>query len=167
MAPPDSDQFLAQKTAALCREYFPRRQITNLLVVRWGKPWKTKLGHIKPLQKNPEFGSLIELNTVFQDPRVPGYVLDVTILHELIHYFQGFASNHPRLHRHPHRGGKVTNEFKQFGWSELLQKQNLWVKQNWPKLWKEHDQQHRLKHPKKTRPKTKKPRSLWNQLFHS
>ena len=117
-----TDAFLAKKTAQLCREYFPHRTISNLLAVRWSKPWKSKLGHIKPL-KNTAFGSLIEINSLLSDPRVPEFVLEVTLLHELIHYFQGFASNQARTQLHPHRGGAVTKEFAQFGWQELLKKQ--------------------------------------------
>ncbi|MDO8625824.1 MAG: hypothetical protein Q7R47_07090, partial [Candidatus Diapherotrites archaeon] len=81
------DAFLTKRTANLCREHFKGREITNLLVVRWAKrPWKTKLAHIKPLQKNVEYGSLIEINPLLGDIRVPSYVLDVTLLHELMHY---------------------------------------------------------------------------------
>ncbi|MBS3061984.1 MAG: hypothetical protein J4215_05370 [Candidatus Diapherotrites archaeon] len=144
MTSPHSDQLLARRCAQICREYFKGKEITNLLVVRWGKPWKTKLGHIKPLRGNVQYGSIIEINTVFQDPRVPQFVVDVTMLHELIHYFQGFGSNHPRKHRHPHRGGSVTNEFREFGWVELLKKQNKWIKENWVKMWKEHHAQYKL-----------------------
>ncbi len=134
-----SDLFLTKKTAELCREHFPNRQISNLLVCRWGKAWRTKLGHIKPL-KNVQFGSLIEINAILADPRVPEFVLEATLLHELIHYFQGFGSNHPRERRHPHRGGAVTNEFKQFGWEELLKKQQKWVKENFSKVYFEFEQ---------------------------
>ncbi len=139
-----SDRFLAAKTAAICREYFKHREITNLLIVKWGKPWKTKLGHIKALKGNPELGSVIEINTVFKDPRVPQYVIDVTILHELVHYFQGFGSNHVRRHRHPHRGGAVDNELVEFGWKELMKKQDEWVHQNWVKIWTEHNRQYKI-----------------------
>lgn len=134
-----SDLFLVKKTAELCREYFPNRPISNLLVCRWGKPWKTKLGHIRPL-KSAEFGSLIEINSILSDSRIPEFVLGATLLHELIHYFQGFGSNHPRQQRHPHRGGTVTKEFKQFGWEELLQKQEKWVKENFGKFYLEYQQ---------------------------
>lgn len=133
-----SDVSLTRKTAELCREYFPDKKISNLLVVRWAKPWKTKLGHIRPL-KDTGFGSLIEINSILADPRVPEFVLDVTLLHELIHYFQGFGSNQPRNQRHPHRGGAVTKEFAQFGWQELLNKQDQWVKENFAKLYWEYE----------------------------
>ncbi|MDO8624689.1 MAG: hypothetical protein Q7R47_01295, partial [Candidatus Diapherotrites archaeon] len=122
-----------------CREHFKGREITNLLVVRWAKrPWKTKLGHIKPLQKNVEYGSLIEINPLLGDIRVPSYVLDVTLLHELMHYFHGFGSNRPRHHRHAHRGGHLQREFAAFGWTELLQKQEVWLKANWVQVWNDH-----------------------------
>lgn len=133
----ESDSFLVQRTGRICREQFKGREITNLLVVRWGKPWKSKLGHIKPLKRNPEYGSLIEINPVLLSPVVPGFVLDATILHELIHYFQGFGSNHPRQQRHPHRGGAITREFAKFGWGELHEKQEKWIRENWLRIWRE------------------------------
>jgi hypothetical protein len=137
-----SDQFLAKKTAELCREHFSGHKISNLLVCRWGKAWKTKLGHIKPL-KRVNYGSLIEINAILADPRVPEFVLEATLLHELIHYFQGFGSNRPREKMHPHRGGAVTNEFKKFGWEELLQKQEKWIKENFAKIYLEYEQKTR------------------------
>lgn len=131
-----SDTLLAKKTAQLVRENFSKHEISNLLCVRWGKPWKSKLGHIKPF-KNTEFGSLIEINSVLNDPRVPEFVVEATLLHELIHYFQGFGSNKPRQRRHPHRGGSVQNEMARFGWTQIQQKQDEWVKQNFFHLWKQ------------------------------
>ena len=140
-----SDSFLTKKTAQLCREYFPQKQISNLLVVRWGKAWQTKLGHIKPYQQNTQFGSLIEINAVLNDERIPEFVVEATILHELIHYFQGFGSNQPRTQRHPHQGGVIEKEFAKFGWQEIAQKQDTWIHANFARYWKEFEQKNKTK----------------------
>lgn len=134
-----SDTFLTRKTGQLCREYFPRKQITNLLVVRWGKAWSTKLGHIKPL-KNVHYGSLIEINAVLNDDRIPEFVVEATLLHELIHYFQGFGSNHKRTQKHPHQGGVIEKEFAKFGWQEIAQKQDAWINAHFERYWNEFSQ---------------------------
>ncbi|MFH0955081.1 MAG: hypothetical protein V1777_03170 [Candidatus Micrarchaeota archaeon] len=140
----NSDHALAKKTAEIIRENFPEREITNLLVIRWsGQAWKSKLGHITPL-KNPEFGSLIEINSLLNDPYVPEFVVEATLLHELIHYFDGFGSNHERKRRHPHLGGIMKKEFAEFGWTELHKKQKGWLEKNFSKLYYEHERRQKM-----------------------
>ncbi len=134
----ESDLLLSKKAAELIRENFPNKEITNLLIVRYGRKWKNKLGHIKPIKNNPEFGTLIELNEIFKDERIPEWILDLTLLHELVHYFQGFGSNIPRERIHPHRGRCVDNELEKFGYNELLKKQKKWLKENWLVIYNDH-----------------------------
>ncbi|MGI6589725.1 MAG: hypothetical protein ACOX1V_03625 [Candidatus Iainarchaeum sp.] len=130
----DYDKYLASKTAALIRENFSERGITNILIVRWSnKKSKRILGHIKPVN-DTEFGSIIEINPLLKDLSVPEYVLDYVLMHELTHYFQGFGSNHKRKHKHPHRGGIVEKELARHGWEEITQKSEKWIKENWKNL---------------------------------
>ena len=124
------DKFLSSKAASLIRENFPERGVTNLLVVKWGKRWRNTLGHIKPLE-NAEFGSVIEINSLMKSTEVPEFVLDSVIMHELVHYFQGFGSNHEKKSRHPHKGGVVDKELARLGWAELAGKSDAWIKANW------------------------------------
>ena len=127
----DYDSYLAARAAALIRENFSERGVTNLLVVQWGGNWRTTLGHIKPLEKNTSYGSVIELNSLLKSVEVPEYVVDAVLMHELTHYFQGFGSNHERKHRHPHKGGVVDKELARLGWEEIQQKSDKWLKENW------------------------------------
>jgi len=129
----DYNNYLAKKTASLIRENFSERGVTNLLVVKTGGKWKRTLGHIKTLE-NREYGSLIEINPFLFDLEVPEYVLDYVIMHELTHYFQGFASNHEKKHKHPHRGGIVEKELERLGWKEIQEKSDIWIKANWTKI---------------------------------
>lgn len=127
----DYDKYLASKAAALIRENFPERGVTNLLIVKWGsKKSKRVLGHIKSVQST-DFGSIIEINPMLKDLSVPEYVLDYVLMHELTHYFQGFGSNHERKHKHPHRGGIVEKELARHGWDEITEKSENWIKCNW------------------------------------
>lgn len=129
------DEALTRKAIQLIQENWAQEELTNMLVIRWGKKWSSKLGHIKPL-KDEKYGSLIEINSILKEPEVPDYVLDAVIMHELVHYFHGFGSNKQRKHKHPHRGGIVDKELIELGWGEIIQKQDKWVKENWLELLK-------------------------------
>jgi len=130
----DYDKYLASRAAALIRENFPDRGVTNLLVVKWSsKKSKRVLGHIKTL-KDAQFGSIIEINPALKSLSVPEYVLDYVLMHELTHYFQGFGSNHARKHKHPHKGGVVEKELARHGWKEITEKSEKWIKQNWKNI---------------------------------
>ncbi len=134
----DYDSYLARKTASLIRENFPDRGVTNLLIIQWGKKWARKLGHIKPLKNenkhDPNYGSIIEINSILKSNAVPEYVLDYVLMHELTHYFQGFGSNHERKGKHPHKGGLVDKELERLGWGEIMQKSEKWLKENWGQI---------------------------------
>lgn len=136
----DYDQYLAKKTAALIRENFSQKGVTNLLIVRWGGKWSRKLGHIKPLKNDKkqdvEFGSIIEINSLLKSVDIPEYILDYVLMHELTHYFQGFGSNHERKFKHPHRGGLVDKELQRLGWNEIMEKSEKWLKENWATILK-------------------------------
>ncbi len=127
----DYNNYLAKRTASLIRENFAERGVTNFLVVQTGRKWKRTLGHIKTLKTN-DYGSTIEIF----DLEVPEYVLDYVIMHELTHYFQGFASNHEKKHKHPHRGGIVEKELARLGWEEIQLNSDKWIKENWDILLK-------------------------------
>jgi len=129
----DYDKYLAAKAAALIRENFAERGVTNLLVVRWGRKSKRTLGHIKPME-NAQFGSIIEINSLLKSLEVPEYVLEYVLMHELTHYFQGFGSNHQRKHRHPHKGKIVEKELARHGWEEITEKSEKWIKENWKNI---------------------------------
>ena len=132
---PDYDNYLAKRTASLIRENFAERGVTNLLVVKTGNRWKRTLGHIKTLENN-EYGSAIEINPLLFDLDVPEYVLDYVIMHELTHYFQGFASNHEKKHKHPHKGKIVEKELERLGWKEIQEKSDKWIKEKWTEILK-------------------------------
>jgi hypothetical protein len=130
----DYDKYLASRAAALIRENFSERGVTNLLVVRWARvKSKRVLGHIKPL-RDTQFGSIIEINPALKSLDVPEYVLDYVLMHELTHYFQGFGSNHARKQKHPHKGRVVEKELARHGWEEITEKSEKWIKENWKNL---------------------------------
>ncbi len=153
----DYNNYLAKKTASLVRENFSDKGITNLLLVKTGSRWKRTLGHIKTVESS-EYGSMIEINPLLFDLEVPEFVLDYVIMHELTHYFQGFASNHEKKHKHPHRGGIVEKELARLGWEEIQKKSDKWIKENWGKILIKNEIDPRVKR------KTRK-RLTWKSFF--
>lgn len=144
----DYDNYLAKKTAQLIRENFSDKGVTNLLMVKTGKRCKRKLGHIKSI-RGIETDSLIEINPLLFDLEVPEYVLDYVIMHELMHYFQGFCSNHEKKHKFPHKGGIVEKEMANLGWKEIQEKSDKWIKENWGRILLKNDINPLIKRRKK------------------
>lgn len=107
---------------------FPEVQKLNLIEIRFKGKWKNKFGHIKLLKNKT---SEIAINGLFQDERIPEYIIDLTIAHELIHYYHGFNSPHKQKYRHPHQGGIVTKELKKRGFAHLLNKEKQFIKKEW------------------------------------
>ena len=104
----------------------------NNVNVRFKGRWRNKFGHIKRLNdKSTE----IAINGLFRNSIVPDYIIDLTLAHELIHYSHGFHSPLPRKYKHPHKGGIVTKELKQRGFSHLLRREKDFIKREWPKLY--------------------------------
>ncbi len=117
----------------------------NNLVIRWKSNWKNKFGHIRRLKnKDTEIG----VNSHFKDERIPEYVIELTIAHEIVHYMHGFHSPHPKLFKHPHKGGIVNKELVLRGYSESLKKEKAWFKKDWQQLHKELNRDIQEKNPK-------------------
>lgn len=138
--------WLQQRLDALWQSYFANVERANEVLVRFGQKSRTRLGSIgmegwsgvtRPGRaytsrlKIDEGTSIITLTGYFKDPRVPDYVIDATIGHELVHYAHGFHSPHPQLYRHPHQGGIVDKEMMRRGMGDILIAQRKWLKQEW------------------------------------
>lgn len=142
--------WLQQRLDALWQRYFANVERPNQVLVRFGQKSRTRLGSIgmegwkglTPLGRKPgraytsrlkvEQGtSVVTLTGYFKDPRVPEYVVDATIGHELVHYAHGFHSPHPQLYRHPHQGGIVDKELMRRGMGDILIQQRKWLKTEW------------------------------------
>ena len=107
----------------------------NNVVVRWRGKWKNKFGHIRRL-KNKD--TEIVINALFKDERVPEYIIELTLAHELVHYMHGFHSPYPKLFKHPHKGGIVNSELKLRGYEDALRKEKEWFKSEWLTIYAEH-----------------------------
>ncbi|MFH1456203.1 MAG: hypothetical protein ABIF40_04610 [archaeon] len=107
---------------------FPDVERLNFVRIRFKGKWKNKFGHIKRLRdKSTE----IAINGLFSDERVPEYIIDTTIAHELVHYLHGFQSPYPQRYKHPHRGGVVNKELAKRGFGHLMKVEKEFVQKQW------------------------------------
>lgn len=127
------DKWLFARLDEVWDKYFPDVPQDNDVRIIWGRKARTRLGSIKRGEqrtgKHPE--TVITINSLFRDPKIPEYVVVGTIAHELSHYAHGFHSPLERKFRNPHEGGVVTAEMKSRGLAEILKKQKRWIRENW------------------------------------
>lgn len=101
----------------------------NLVDIAYCQPWKRRLGLIRLSLDNTT--SFIGVNALLQLPRVPEYILIITIAHELTHYAHGFGSPLPRLHEHPHANNVVKRELEGRGLGTILNLCDDWIDKEW------------------------------------
>lgn len=121
------NNWLALRFDFIWSKYFPKLKQTNPLQIRFGRFSKYRLGSIKLNRKTNR--SLITITSMFKDHKIPSYVVDHTLAHELIHYAHGFSSKRIRLHKYPHAGGIVRKEMESRGLGHLTGAYKDWVKQ--------------------------------------
>ena len=129
-------RWLKKRLATIWQRYFPDVAIANNVLVRFGRPTRTRLGSIKFGRRKEDPNTIITINGFFTDPEIPDFVVDGVLAHELTHYAHGFCSPHEQNHRYPHQGGVVRRELVDRGLKDLLQLEKRWVKENWVKYLK-------------------------------
>lgn len=112
-------------------QYFSEVPQDNPVRIVFGKRAKRQLGSIR-LDRNDLNVSIITMNGLFRDPAIPEFVVQSTLVHELIHYAHGFNSPLAQKHAHPHAGGVIRAEYAERGLEELYTRQKRWLKANWP-----------------------------------
>lgn len=106
----------------------------NEVLIRFKGRWKNKFGHIKKLK---EGSSEIVINGLFNDEKIPEYIIDLTIAHELVHYMHGFSSPYERKYQYPHKHGVVRKELIKRGFKVPLKLERRFLKQDWRTICKE------------------------------
>lgn len=124
-------QWLKQRLIFLWKRYFSDIEIKNQLIIKFGRPCRTRLGSIKAGRIYKKERSIITINGYFQDFEIPEFVVDAVVAHEFMHYAHGFASPHQQAFRHPHQGGVVNWDLKERGLEDTLKLQKQWLKKNW------------------------------------
>lgn len=159
----DND-WLKEKLENIWATYFANVSRVNEVAIEFGRNARTRLGSIKQIRpchsefiseshhnsidrsRNHstslmagKFGmtnspSVITITGYFKDERVPEFMIDAVIAHELCHYAHGFSSPHPQLLRHPHQGGAVDREMIKRGMGDMLLAQQKWLKIEWKNI---------------------------------
>lgn len=144
------DKWLFQKLDELWDGHFSDIPQHNDVVIKFGRKARQRLGSIKQETKthldllNKNRKTIITINGLFRDEKVPEYVVITTIAHEMCHYAHGFSSPLEQRHPHPHYGGVVTKEMKVRGFTKELAMQKKWLKEMWPEYLKEKMPQRRV-----------------------
>ncbi len=123
--------WLDLKLSEIWEKHFSDVPRSNEVYIKFGRDARTRLGSIRKIGKS---STLIMITGYFKDKRVPDFMVEATIAHELCHYAHGFFSPLPQLSKYPHLGGLVDNELKTRGFSEQLQAQKSWLKKEWPEI---------------------------------
>lgn len=123
--------WLKNRLEYLWDKHFPDVDVANTVIVRFGRPAKTRLGSIKFGRRTVDPNTYITITGYFRSDDVPDFVVDAVLAHELAHYAHGFFSPHERLHAHPHKHGIVDNELTTRGLGDILKLQKRWLKQHW------------------------------------
>jgi hypothetical protein len=134
------DKWLFSKLDEVWDNYFPDVPQDNDVRIVWGRRARTRLGSIKLGEKrrgeHPE--TIITINSLFKDTKIPEFVVIGTIAHELSHYAHGFHSPIERKFATPHAGGVIHRELRERGLGDLEKKQKKWIKENWRPYIMEH-----------------------------
>ena len=120
------NQWLLSRFEALWESYFSDIPQTNEVYVGFGRRCKYRFGSIR--LRLADNSTHIKINGLFRDEAIPVEIVDHTMAHELVHYSHGFSSLHPRLLRHPHRGGVIDKELNSRQLGHLVRFYNGWIK---------------------------------------
>lgn len=131
--PMRNNQYLLNRLQSIWQSYFSDCCMGNNIYIHFGRKAEKRLGSIRKIRyaNTNRFDTLITINGYFRDKKIPDYVIDATIAHELCHYIHGISSPLPRLCLYPHRGGVIEKEFVKRGIDKLEKLENNWLNQNW------------------------------------
>ncbi len=133
-------------------QYFPDVPRKNLVLIKYGKYSKQRLGSIKWVKnlkgikgiyknfkeehriQDDKRITLIILTKYFTLPEVPDFVVKTTLAHEIVHYTHGFNSPLEKKYRFPHQGKIIEKELKKRGLGKEYYLSEKWIKENWRRI---------------------------------
>jgi hypothetical protein len=124
-----TDQWLREALDDVWARHFADTPHVNRVQVSFAGPWKSRLGLITMAEN--QLTTYIQINSLLRYPEVPGFVLTITVAHEMVHYVHGFGSPLPQRFKHPHRGGIVKRELVRRGLAEEYDRYDEWVYSHW------------------------------------
>jgi hypothetical protein len=129
--PARDDIWLHELLDATWDRHFGEVPQDNIVRIQFGKRAKRQLGSIRRDRHDSSI-SIITMNGLFRSPEIPEFIVQATLVHELIHYAHGFNSPLAQKHAHPHAGGVIRAEYAERGLESLYVRQKRWLKANWP-----------------------------------
>ncbi len=133
-------------------EHFPDVPRKNLVIAKYGKYSKQRLGSIKWVRdfkgiksfykkfkdehdaQDDKRITLIILTRYFTNPQIPSFVIKTTLAHELAHYAHGFNSPLEKKYKFPHQGKIIQKELERRGLGKEYILSEKWLKENWAKF---------------------------------
>ncbi len=128
------NEWLSKRLSEIWEVFFSDVNKLNNVNIRFLGRWKNKFGHIKKLKNG---SSEIVINGLFKDSKIPDYIVDLTIAHEIVHYFHGFNSPYPKRFEYPHKHSVVRKELISRGFKIPLKLERRFLKQDWQVICKE------------------------------
>jgi len=145
-----NQEWLENRFEYIYRRYFADLEAPNRIEIKWGHRSRRQLGAIKKERPQSladhfkrDFTTIIVINSLFRDKKIPVFIIDAVIAHEMSHYAHGFNSPLPQRHHHPHKGGVIRKELANRDLSALEKRQKKWLKENWQKYLDENFPSHR------------------------
>jgi hypothetical protein len=133
-------------------DHFPDVPRKNLVIAKYGKFSKQRLGSIKWVRdfkgiksfykkfkdeheaQDDKRITLIILTRYFTLPEIPDFLVKTTLAHELTHYAHGFNSPLEKKFKYPHQGKIIEKELKKRGLGKEYDMSEKWLKENWKKF---------------------------------
>lgn len=146
------NSYLEDRLYYIWENFFADVPRMNLVLIKFGKGSARQLGSIKWARESSKIKgdlkkkkeelevaddkriSIITITKLFQDEKIPEYIIDATIAHELVHYTHGFHSPLPRIVTHPHKGKVVEKELFKRNLGEMYAFSEKWLKENWKSI---------------------------------
>ncbi|MGC8668110.1 MAG: hypothetical protein ACP5VE_08360 [Chthonomonadales bacterium] len=126
-------EWLKDRLELLWTRYFSDAPVGYPIRVEFGRPARTRYGSIF----NVGCQCRIRVNGLFADPEVPEFVVDATLLHELVHYVHGYGSGLPKLHSSPHRGRVIESEMERRGCLHVEEAAAVWRNNHWEQFFED------------------------------
>ena len=126
-----NNEWINQKLDYIWQTYFANVPRKNEVNITFGRCARTRLGSIRKTSRRGDFASQILITGYFKDEKVPEFMIEAVIAHELCHYAHGFSSPLPQLFKYPHQGRAVDREMIKRGLGDILLAQNKWLKTEW------------------------------------
>lgn len=131
--------WLEQQLQDIWQTYFADVPEYNPVRVEFGRRARTQLGSIRIDPKNAA-QTLIRVTGWFRYSEIPMDIVWSVLVHEMCHYAHGFHSGIEKQHSYPHAGGVIRKEFEQRGLGELYDRQQTWLREEWPRFLRKHEQ---------------------------